>query len=114
MANEPLSHDAIIADVVSSLENAEEYVRRVLTTLVTVRREQGEVVVRIGIRGKGVLPNYRIDRAGESGQSINAFDGTTHKPFTDVRSIDTSNWSTRSMTYDEVRGLLGSIRGVTG
>ncbi len=88
MPRGPLSHDAMIADVLPTLENAEEYVRRVLTTLVAVRREHGEVVVRIGVRGKGVMPNYRVDHAEESSRSISAFDGATHKPFTDVRSID--------------------------
>jgi hypothetical protein len=111
MPTETIANDATIGDVLATLDNAEEYVRRLLSTMGAMRPQHGAVVVRIGITGKGVMPNYRIDHAGEPSRSISAFDGQTHKPFTDVRNIDTENWSTRSLTYDEVRGVLGQIRG---
>ncbi|HEY1932273.1 MAG TPA: hypothetical protein VGG99_09700 [Acetobacteraceae bacterium] len=104
--------DATIADVVSTLAKAEDYVRHVVSNLSRMQREYGTVVVRIGITGTGHLPNYRLDHADGPSEPIAAFDGATHKPFSDVRKIDTENWSTGSMTYQEVRDLLGKLRGI--
>lgn len=113
MAREQIPRNATIADVLPTLADQEDYVRRVLSTLSGMRREHGDVVVRIGVTGKGFLPNYRVDHAGELSVPISAFDGATHKPFSEVASIDTDNWSTGSMTLDDVRGLLGRIRGLS-
>lgn len=114
MSRTPIARDATITDVLRTLADPEEYVRRVLSTVSSIRSKHGSVVVRIGVTGNGFLPNYRIDHSGTSCEPINAFDGATHKPFTDVANIDTENWSTCSMTYDEVRELLGRIRGLGG
>ncbi|WP_262272221.1 hypothetical protein [Microvirga yunnanensis] len=103
-----IPQDATIADVLRLLGDPEEYVRQVLSTFYTMKK-QGEVVVRIGTTGTGLRPSYRIDMAS-TGEPISAFDGQTHRAFTDVKSIDTENWSSCSMNFVEVRDLLGQIR----
>jgi hypothetical protein len=84
-----LPPDATINDVLSTLTKPVEYLSRVYARMNAAQKAHEGVVVRIGVRGTGQIPNYRIDHAGESGQSMTAFDGQTHKPFTDVRSVDT-------------------------
>ena len=111
MSPPDIEPDATIADVVRKLNKPEDYVRGVLGVMVAERHQHGAVVVRIGIRGTGAMPNYRIDLAAEPSPPIQAYDGQTHRGFTDVRNIDTDNWSSRSMTFEEVRGLIGAIRG---
>jgi hypothetical protein len=100
--------DATIADVIPLLGDPEEYVRQVLSTLYTMKK-QGDVVMRIGTTGTGLRPSYRIDMAS-SGKPISAFDGQTHRPFTDIKTVDTQSWSSRSMSFGEVQQLLGQIR----
>jgi hypothetical protein len=112
MSQKSIAPDATIAHVVPTLGNPEEYVRQVLGTLYGVQREHGEVVVRVGLTGKGHCPNYRVDAAATS-TAIDAFDGQSHRPFTDVKTIETQNWSTSSMTLEEVallRKTLGDAK----
>lgn len=103
-----LSSDATIPDLLNTLINPGNYVRRVLQTMYELRRDHGEVTVRIGIQGQGRAPHYRIDSAA-SGEPIEAFDGSTGKPFTDYTRTHAQNWSTKSMRFDEVRRLRGTL-----
>ena len=103
-----LPPDATVADVMATLDKPEVYVPAIYGVMNSLQRQLGGFVeVRIGVRGKGIMPNYRIDYAGKP---IEAFDGQTHKPFTDVGNIDTENWSIRSMTFGEIGALLSLVR----
>lgn len=107
-----LSPDATLEDVLAYLDDAEDYVRNMKSTMAKLRPvDGGEVVARIGILGKtGSAPNYRIDHAGEPPRPIQAFDGATHEPFTTGIGA-AKNWSKRSMTLPQVQELLSRIRG---
>ena len=60
-AKTTLPDDAIVADVVTQLDNPIEYVRRVLEKLERCRRAHGDAQVRIGVRGRAECPNYLIE-----------------------------------------------------
>lgn len=62
MANRTISNDAIISDIVASLDNAESYVRAVFGNMVDYRKTHGTAFVRIGTTGQGVVPHYRIQK----------------------------------------------------
>jgi hypothetical protein len=98
-----LSPDATIADIMSSLAQPEDYLRRVIGTMIKMKKVHGEVIVRIGVTGKGKMPHFRID--DPTGKPIQAFD-YLGEPFTEYRAVDTKAWSTQTMTYDAVRSLL--------
>jgi hypothetical protein len=57
--------DSTIEDVSPTLRNAEEFVRRVLENMYACKREHGAAAVKIGVVGKGIVPNYLIDYADE-------------------------------------------------
>lgn len=94
--------------MLARLGDRDAYVRNVLDTMRKLARQNGPVVVRIGITGTGTRPSYRVDRA--DGSVLAAFDAQTHEPFTDVDVSGRENWSTGAMTFQEVEDLLRSIR----
>ena len=107
-----LPADSTIKTVLGSLEKPETYVCTVLENIHACRKAAGtdHVQVRIGIMGTGKLPNHRIDFVDADGakQCFGAFDGK--HPFKDV-DIQEATWSNASMTYGEVRQMLGDMRG---
>jgi hypothetical protein len=126
MPRTPVPSDATIADVLSTLEKPEEYVRGVLKNLYACASREGNATVCICITGGGTTPHYRIDFSPElpSGEQLHgtfgAFDGTNHKPITSIEETTAGerenvplaeHWSTRSMTINDVRSLLRQIRG---
>jgi len=117
-----LSPDATLADVISTLDQPEEYVRCVLGNMHACKKEQdGDVAVTIGITGEGKVPFYRVDfvteieiknRAFNMNGSFPMYNGRSHKRMDEVpRAVmQDEHWSKRSMNYKEVQGLLGQLR----
>lgn len=112
-----------LADLVCTLDNAENYLRMAFGNMHEVRKEHGEVVLRVGRSGTGQKPHYLIDVAslkrvlGEekvSFLSVASFRGDNHKPYTpegeEADILRDESWSTGAMTYEEIRTLLGQIR----
>lgn len=128
--------DATIADVLSELDQPEDYVRQVFGNMTPIFRQHGAAVVRIGTTGTGFSPHYRIDpgdgfnaataKFGLDGSEPDAdandyfeahfvaFDGRNHQQRGEWGSgtLMEQNWSEGRMTYDEVKALLGKIRGL--
>jgi hypothetical protein len=99
--------DATISDVVGSLVNAEEYIRKVLDFL--HRAKDASVRVRIGTTGKGPYPCYRICKSGPDGAEIViAAYNDNGTPFATSQRAEC--WSTQSMSLTEVAQLLGAVR----
>ena len=73
------------------------------------QKEDGDVIVRIGITGSGRRPSYRIESVDGTGDPI-AFDAQTQRPFSGVNVNSPRNWSTIAMTFQEVADLLTTIR----
>jgi hypothetical protein len=89
-----LSPHVTLADVVSTLDQPEEYVRCVLGNMHACKKEQdGDVAVTIGITGEGKVPFYRVDtmteikinnRASNMKGSFPMYNGRSHKIMDEV------------------------------
>jgi len=155
MARIPLSPSATIADIVQGLDDPVEYVRGVLGNLMACQKQtEGDPVqVRIGVKGRGKWPHYRVEPEGtyfnqaahdlfspalegfsqlarqsrglplrssiknRPGEMLGVFHGRSHKPLLHedpavLEAIILENsWSTKESTLEEVRELLGELRG---
>ena len=109
--------DAIVADVVTQLDNPIEYVRRVLEKLERCRRAHGDAQVRIGVRSRAECPNYLIEYILEDRKSREksvfadaAYSGSTHRELAPKHIEDTQNWSREEMNVTAVSALIGRLR----
>ncbi|WP_200927144.1 hypothetical protein [Methylobacterium sp. Leaf87] len=112
-----LRPDATIADVVADLEDANEYLRRVLGNMRFCQKRHGDAHLRIGITGKRgpgkwLAPSYRIDYPAGPGAAetviYNGFGGRSHSAFTPVNVRET-NWSRGHTTIQEVQKLYDGL-----
>jgi hypothetical protein len=129
----PIAHDATIADILGTLAKPEDYVRGVLENLYSCLSERPgsqkrDLVVRIGVTGRGIVPHYQIEYFDEVDLSVGrrtvpvtfgGFDGRTHKKIAVLEEASIQreesilideNWSTRTTTFKEVENILGQIR----
>ena len=109
--------DAIVADVVTQLDNPIEYVRRVLEKLERCRRAHGDAQVRIGVRSRAECPNYLIEYILEDRKSREksvfadaAYSGSTHRELAPKHIEETQNWSREEMNVTAVSALIGRLR----
>src|SRR5256885_447543 len=107
-----ISNDAIISDILPTLDEAEEYVRRVFGNMVEYHKAHGDASVRVGTTGRGIAPHYRVQKEqsaiGEvfgnleddsSGYFV-AFHGRNHKQLDwGAKELRSEHWSTRAMSY---------------
>ena len=109
MTRNTIPDDAILDDVLPTLQKPEEYVRVILDNLYKCEREHASCSMRIGITGEGKAPYYRIDYVNEDGSEglYGSFAGKIAG-----QGIDTheATWSSRAMTKDEVATVLGKLR----
>ncbi len=105
-----LSKDAKLGDLLALLDNPEGYVREVFGVMHAANKAHGDIVVRLGVTGTGKFPNYRIEPS-QGGEPIFAVDGANHKRWPEGENFgDPANWSSSTMSTDQVRDLLGDIR----
>ncbi|MFC0384351.1 hypothetical protein [Muricoccus vinaceus] len=119
MVKKTVPPDSTIASVYErgALMNAEDYVRIVLGKTSACRKAKGNAAVRIGVRGEGKAPNYRVEYSPDSAarpKVDGAYSGQGHSKLADDEVLDEGNWSTKAMTLEEVQVLLGKIRTVGG
>ncbi len=109
MTHKPIPKDAIIDDVLPTLNDPQEYVRVVLDNLHKCERDHDSCSVRIGITGEGKAPYYRIDYTDKDGSTglHGSFAGKVAGKGMDTHD---ETWSSRSMNKTEVANLLGQIR----
>jgi hypothetical protein len=105
-----LAPDATLEDVRSTLTKPEDHVAMVLSTMQPCRRKHGNAQVRIGVTGTGKVPYHKVVYLDDDGaeQLFASFDG--HNP-DHKNKVHEHTWSTRAMSFAEVQGLLGRIRG---
>ena len=110
MAQRTLRPDATITDVLDTLHDREGYVRTVLGHMAACRSRHGNAIVRIGITGKGREPSHKVMYIGADGNELlfDAFGGTVS--FGDSR-VHEDTWSTSATTFEEVKLLIGKLRG---
>jgi hypothetical protein len=71
-------------------------------------RMRPPAVIRIGCKGEGQYPNYRIEH--EDGEILlGPFNGRTHEDLRNPDNPQPANWSKKTVTYDEVRSLYLQI-----
>lgn len=102
--------NATIRTVIDSLHDSDKYVRTVFGTMHPVWKAQGNAFVRIGITGEGKVPYHKVvfDDANGVEQLHGSFDGEVKD---EKYQVHQNTWSTSRMSYEEVRDLLGEIRG---
>ena len=111
MARTALKSDVTIRDVVATLGDKEEYTRVVLEHLMACQAKygKGNAHVRIGITGTGQFPSHKVVYDDSDGVEA-LFDAYAERTrFTENIQIHT--WSTERMSVDQVRALLGEMRG---
>lgn len=113
-----MKDDAKIEDVVPTLSNPIEYLRGIVGSFVEHGFDRGKSIVRIGVTGRGIVPNYSIEtpceqQLGPLHSSVSerkVFNGSSHNEILDDSPYG-DGWSSRSSTFDEVQDLLGKVRG---
>jgi hypothetical protein len=106
-----LNSDVTVREVVPTLHNADRFVRGVLELLRKTEKGRGPCVVRLGITGRGLLPNIRID-AADGSWTLGAFDGVSFKSFEELGTgtTDLGTWSTKGSNRLEVEEVLRELR----
>lgn len=93
-------------DVVDRLRSPVAWTRKALDALHVARRRHPDAVLRIGVKGSGAYPNYRIDADPESGKLLAAFNGRTYGDLTGKDSLADENWSRASTDLAGMQRLL--------
>lgn len=110
--------DSRVSDVLHTLDDPVEYVRGIAGSFVEYQFDKTTSVVRIGISGRGIVPNYSIETPCEPDPAAlikirvskrHVFNGRSHKEILDDSFIGES-WSSDGMKFSEVQGLLGQLR----
>lgn len=122
---EKLQGTETVRDVVATLNDPEDYVRGVFGNMMAFRRRRIEPAVRIGATGEGLMPHYRIEPAstgnslkamaddiGSFIEHVIAFNGRNHRDMNwTAFQLQGDNWCRAVMSVDEIRTLLGELRG---
>ncbi len=100
-----ISPDATIADVWSKLATREKYVATVLGRMHDCAKEHGNASVRIGFKGTGKYPCFRVCYTESSTGQEEVFgsfvdSGKAFPP--GFERIKPGTWSTKTMTRDEL------------
>lgn len=118
MSSRQLPADATATSIVDSLDEPEEYIRGMLANLHEANKIEKASRVTIGVTGKGIVPNYKIDAPvdlfGGGKLLIHmpklVFNGRTHKQMFDPAQVQGENWSTQSNTIEELKAKIGELR----
>jgi ribulose bisphosphate carboxylase small subunit len=102
--------DATIREVLPTLLRKEEYLRVVIGHMSECKKQHQNAFVRIGVTGQGKVPSHKIVYDNPDGKETFFKAWGEETLFTDVK-IHESTWSTARMSWEEVRDLLGEIRG---
>jgi hypothetical protein len=108
--------DATIDDLVKSLDDPEDYVRRALDNMRAEVKKEPNCRLTIDITSYGVYPNYKIDVPADleklDKQYIappKVFSGRTHQELADPSSVRDEHWSAASTSLIELQALLGNL-----
>ncbi|UPJ50382.1 hypothetical protein IVB30_02815 [Bradyrhizobium sp. 200] len=119
-----IASNSQIVDLIHVLPDPVEYVRNVIGNFVTHRYEPETSRVRIGIKGMGVAPNYKIEEPSflhpltigtysfeMTVTPARTFSGRSHREMSELDDCERhdENWSARTMTFAELKTLLGSL-----
>jgi hypothetical protein len=101
-----ISKDSTLASVWPSLADQRGYLSGVRHKMELCLKAHGNAHVRIGIRGAGVQPCYRIfHKSPTGGETIYGSYWDIHQPL-ENEDAATNNWSTASMDFAEVEDFF--------
>jgi hypothetical protein len=99
-----------------------EYIRGIVASFVEYQYDKTTSIVRLGISGAEIVPNYTIETPCEPVSLMlgttpitkhvsawRAFNGRNHQEFSDP-DVRGESWSSEGMTFYEVQALLGQLR----
>jgi hypothetical protein len=118
-----------VGDIVHRLSDPIDYLTGIIGNFVFHRYDPESSAIRIGISGGGVAPNYKIEKPcrlvkinvpTSDGRILalelhstpaHTFSGRNHR---EMKELDDSpwhpeNWSANTMTFAELKALLGSL-----
>jgi hypothetical protein len=106
--------DATVMTVWLHLTHQKPYVSGALQKMRQCIAVHGNASIRIGITGTGQKPYYRVNYLSPGGeeQIFGSF-YDNHDPL-ENGFVETDNWSTRSMMFDEVLNFYADAIGHTG
>jgi len=110
-----IPHNSTVATVWSHLVNQRDYVSGLLYKMRQCRAAHGNAHVKIGIRGTGQRPYYRVFYL-EPQNPIEIIFGSyydNHEPL-ESGFAETGNWSVKSMSFDEVQDFFADAIGYKG
>jgi hypothetical protein len=120
--------DATFENLTAPLPKREEYLRRVVQNLEGHGPHREAISVRMGIAGQGISPHYKfetpqemrlLDQQGEDigimakfHETFIIYHGTSHQIMTafDIADTRDNHWSSKTMSYDDVRRIFGQVR----
>ncbi len=106
----------------------EEYLRRVVKNLEGHSAHRDAITVRMGVAGNGTSPHYQFEAPVEyrmislDGADLGTraafpeaffiYHGANHKKMTafELADVRDAHWSSKAMSYDEVRTIFGQVR----
>ena len=101
--------NATLRDLLSGLSDKDAFVSGVFGVAHRAAKERGEINVRMGVTGTGKFPNYRVEDA--AGLPMYAINGANHERWPEGEEFSApENWSTETMTNEEVKDLLAEVR----
>lgn len=99
-----LDASVTVGDVADRLRNPVAYLRRALDAVHVAQRRNPGATFRLGRKGDGAYPNYRVD--APDGSLVSAHNGRSHGELTGKDSLAEENWSRASSPLAEVQRLL--------
>ncbi|MER9687877.1 MULTISPECIES: hypothetical protein [unclassified Mesorhizobium] len=121
MAGVKLSGNATVLDVVRTLDQPRGYVLGVFNNMHDYKRRHGSAFVRIGITGRGMMPNYRLEptndsvmgfladlvQGGDVDRHFVAYHGRNHEQLDwGPKELKGPHWSSAYLDHETVRTLL--------
>lgn len=109
-----IAPDSTIETVWPHLTHQKPYVSGALQKMRQCNAAHGNATIKIGITGTGQRPYYRVSyvSAPESERIFGSF-YDNHDPL-ENGFVETNNWSSRSMTFEEVLGFYANAIGYAG
>ena len=105
-----ISPNSILRELVGSLSNPEEHVRKVISTMSPCDKDYGNAHVRIGVTGRGKTPYHKVFYLAADGREEPY--GTVYgERRDDSFEAGRGAWSARSSSYEDILTLIGEIRG---
>jgi len=119
-----IGSDSRISDLVDVLSDPVEYVSGIVSNFVSHGHDREASAIRIGVTGRGIFPNYKIEEPGVpmtitvrscrfdmTMTPARTFNGRNHREMMELDDHERNdkNWSAAKMSFAELEVLLSKI-----